>query len=311
MTHTGVSQEKLEEHVQPDLHQEKCAQTRGLGIDILGKLVNFSVHAEPRRRRSMFPKGTKRKCSDEDGAEKASSVTYSLQRQCLLDMSLIKLQLCHMLVEPDLRRSVLIANTVRRMQEEVMRDGGWRIVTEALAPGQGLTDRLVASEVLCHPAAAAAARDPGDRGEPEPLPHAEEVAMETLRAVAAEADSAYTAGCADPHREAGLPPEAEDSGGRLRGAESGFTDGAKVVDRIYGTFEIKSPAPNPAPALEELFSDVDTSYYDLDAMVTGVQATPKAGPFELLESLSSHAPSSTCRTDLNELDHIMEIIVGS
>ncbi len=61
----------------------------------------------------MFSKGTKRKFSngDEDkseesliGARVASS--YSLQRQSLLNMSLIKLQLCHMLVEPNLCRSV-------------------------------------------------------------------------------------------------------------------------------------------------------------------------------------------------------------
>ncbi|XP_064195678.1 cell division cycle-associated protein 4-like [Anguilla rostrata] len=289
----------------------------------------------------MFPKGTKRKCSDGGGGDEEAAAaagvktaSYSLQRQCLLDMSLIKLQLCHMLAEPNLCRSVLIANTVRQIQEEMTRDGSWQIMTEALSASQGLSDRLVASEILCR---APTGREPGEE-EPKPLPpvggrppeeeeeeQEEQEALdaeETLRAVATEADSAYVSGDADPHWEARVPPEeasedgdADDEGCSLEEEEEEeeqrSSEGTKTMDQVYGTFEIKSPAPSPDPALEELFSDVDASYYDLDTMLTGMQATPKVGPYDLLENLSSHAPSSTCRTDLNELDHIMEIIVGS
>ncbi|XP_061099888.1 cell division cycle-associated protein 4-like [Conger conger] len=283
----------------------------------------------------MFPKGTKRKCLDGGGGdEEAASASvktasYSLQRQCLLDMSLIKLQLCHMLAEPNLCRSVLIANTVRQIQEEMTRDGSWQIMTEALSAGQGLSERLVASEILCRPAA-------GSKGEEEPEPFTaaggrqeeeveaeeEEVAEETLRVVAAEADSAYVPEAADPCWEAGVgvKGESEDEDADDEGCCSGegegeeeerSAEGTKAAEQVYGTFEIKSPAPSPDPALEELFSDVDASYYDLDTMLTGMQAAPKVGPYDLLENLSSHGPSATCRTDLNELDHIMEIIVGS
>ncbi|XP_064871403.1 cell division cycle-associated protein 4-like [Oncorhynchus nerka] len=102
----------------------------------------------------------------------------------------------------------------------------------------------------------------------------------------------------------------KDSGSEV---ESG--QGAKtVMGQVFGTFEIKNGTPGSDPALEELFSAVDASYYDLDTMLTSIQSTPKMGPYNLLDSMaSSHGPASnsSCRTDLSELDHIMEIIVGS
>ena len=69
----------------------------------------------------MFARGLKRKCSEDEAP------ADPLQRQSLLDMSLVKLQLCHMLAEPNLCRSVLIANTVRQIQEEMTQDGSWRL----------------------------------------------------------------------------------------------------------------------------------------------------------------------------------------
>lgn len=305
----------------------------------------------------MFPKGTKRKFSD-SGEEAASSgeqglpaatsaaartlsSSYSLQRQSLLDMSLIKLQLCHMLVEPNLCRSVLIANTVRQIQEEMTQDGTWQIMTKALAAAQCPADRLVASEVLCRQTDAAA--QAGQSPKPfsvvglEEGYHSEEVVMEgdmepevtmsTLSPVSPQLSSAsYLAGpfgmapCWEEEEECEEDEEEDSEEGASEG-EEGDQDHLNPVDsrtgeQVFGTFEIKHPAPPPDPALEELFSDVDPSYYDLDTVLTGMQSTPKMGPYDLLESLSSHGPtalssSSSCRSDLNELDHIMEIIVGS
>ncbi|XP_053701903.1 cell division cycle-associated protein 4 [Synchiropus splendidus] len=305
----------------------------------------------------MFPKGTKRKFSDSGeepvstgdqclpvpaAAARTLSSTYSLQRQSLLDMSLIKLQLCHMLVEPNLCRSVLIANTVRQIQEEMTQDGTWQIMTQALAAAQCPTDRLVATEVLCRQTDAAAQA----LQSPKPFAvvgleegyHSEEVVMEgevetevsmsTLSPVSTQLSSAsYLAApfgmgpCWGEEDEDGdCEEDEEDSEECLSEAEEGDGDhptaDTRSEEQVFGTFEIKHPAPPPDSALEELFSDVDPSYYDLDTVLTGMQTAPKMGPYDLLESLSSHAPaalssSSTCRSDLNELDHIMEIIVGS
>ncbi|XP_051942903.1 cell division cycle-associated protein 4 [Hippocampus zosterae] len=298
----------------------------------------------------MFPKGTKRKFLDsaEDAAtatlageqSRTPSPSYSLQRQSLLDMSLIKLQLCHMLVEPNLCRSVLIANTVRQIQEEMTQDGTWQIMTQALAAAQCPTDRLVATEVLCRQS------DPAAGQSPKPYPlvggldrgyHSEEVVMEAGDAhKEAPPTQSYLAApfgmspCWEEEQQQQQQQEEEDDeedgGGEEDedGEESEAEDAderpevdSRPGEQVFGTFEIKQqPPPPPDPALEELFSDVDPSYYELDTVLTGMQSAPKMGPYDLLESLSSHgpqplSPGASCRSDLNELDHIMEIIVGS
>ncbi|CDQ56129.1 unnamed protein product [Oncorhynchus mykiss] len=267
----------------------------------------------------MFPKGTKRKFSDSgdepaaggEDVNQPSSVavrmlsSYSLQRQSLLDMSLIKLQLCHMLVEPNLCRSVLIANTVRQIQEEMTQDGTWQIMTQALsaanAAAQCSADRLVATEVLCRQTEATQGEQvlkpfPAVGSEGCPAEEEEEVVVEEE-------------GEGGPQPPTCQAPLAWTPAGKRK-------MDSRTAEQVFGTFEIKNPAPSPDPALEELFSDVDASYYDLDTVLTGMQSAPKMGPYDLLESLSSHGPSplsssTSCRSDLNELDHIMEIIVGS
>ncbi|TTL10202.1 Cell division cycle-associated protein 4 [Bagarius yarrelli] len=284
----------------------------------------------------MFSKGTKRKFSSDDdemsdenlsGAKVSSS--YSLQRQSLLDMSLIKLQLCHMLVEPNLCRSVLIANTVRQIQEEMTHDGSW-VVAEAFCSGtQGPSERLVATEVLC--------RSREQESEPklfsvisyEGISREEEVvADETLCSVAVH-DSASDVCLSETSSHRWDTSEDSSESSRLGSGDEDDEDeddeherssreAPKAMGQVFGTFEIKNGASGPDSALEELFSDVDASYYDLDTMLTGIQSTaPKMGPYDLLDSLSpSHTQTSinspsNCRSDLNELDHIMEIIVGS
>lgn len=276
----------------------------------------------------MYSKGTKRKFADATSPEIPKMAAYSLQRQSLLDMSLIKLQLCHMLVEPNLCRSVLIANTVRQIQEEMTHDGSWQVVTDAFAnSAQSSSERLVATEVLC--------RSPAPEQESGPKLcsvmgydgcHQEEVVADEALCSVAISDGANTCllgtigHCWErAEQRAGSEFEdgaTEDSGfgddeddEEIEGQESKMSRG-----KVFGKFEIKNNSPGSDTALEELFSDVDASYYDLDTMLTGMQSTPKMGPYDILDGLaSSHGPASnsSCRPDLNELDHIMEIIVGS
>ncbi|XP_041950900.1 cell division cycle-associated protein 4 [Alosa sapidissima] len=308
----------------------------------------------------MFSKGTKRKFPDggeelpEEGLpssnEELASASYSLQRQSLLDMSLIKLQLCHMLVEPNLCRSVLIANTVRQIQEEMTHDGSWQTAAmmEAIAAaGSGCSgvggppERLVATEVLCRPGREMTG---GSDAEPKLFSvmgydgcREEEVVAVEEDSICSEAASnvclsgsmghCWERGVLRGERELdsrlGAPDEDVDVEEEDEEEEDNDLEGcrdegeAKATRQVFGTFEIKNSHPGPESALEELFSDVDPSYYDLDTVLTGMQAAPKIGPYDLLDSLSqSHSPSSlgsaaNCRSDLNELDHIMEIIVGS
>lgn len=270
----------------------------------------------------MYSNGTKRKISDSSNGttepEDPKMSSYSLQRQSLLDTSLIKLQLCHMLVEPNLCRSVLIANTVRQIQDEMIHDGSWQVVTDPfMLSCQTLSERLVATEVLCRSSAPDQDHVPelslgfiGCREEEvltdQPLGTAAALGVEVSHD--RERAPLRVEGCDLGNSKDSRSCWSSEEGERSR------QQSKVAMGQILGKFEIMNSTPGSASAVEELFSDVDASYYDLDTMLTGMQSNPKRGPYDLLESLgSSHGPTSnsSCRSDINELDHIMEIIVGS
>ncbi|XP_054988681.1 cell division cycle-associated protein 4 [Sorex araneus] len=202
----------------------------------------------------MLARGLKRKSAEPDGHAEAA---YSLQRQSLLDMSLVKLQLCHMLEQPDLCRSVLIANTVRQIQEEMAQDGAWPAPAPPTAGPAPLRQHLVSTEVLCRP-------DPAQDLLPRPPPRSPE-------------DSLWGAGGPLDSR-GGLPTS---------------------LGQIFETLEGRRPS-----AVGELFSEVSGAYYDLDTMLTG--------PSEGLEGFAAAAtapPSTSCKLDLSEREHLVGVLV--
>ncbi|XP_049754452.1 cell division cycle-associated protein 4 [Elephas maximus indicus] len=247
----------------------------------------------------MFGRGLKRKCFDNeveaDGppAGVRAVASYDLQRQSLLDMSLVKLQLCHMLVEPNLCRSVLIANTVRQIQEEMTQDGTWRVVAPQ---GAGLAplDRLVSTDILCRSAQEQEHGKPGPEDSTFPKGFKDDQAPD----LTCDAPS-VTAAQAPEH-----PPSSVwdlDSSQENRGSFQ------KSLDQIFETLESKNPS-----SVEDLFSDVDSSYYDLDTVLTGMMGSSRAGPCDTLEGFTPLAPAPPgpgCKADLGELDHIVEILV--
>lgn len=235
----------------------------------------------------MFARGLKRKYGDqEEGVEGFGTVpSYSLQRQSLLDMSLVKLQLCHMLVEPNLCRSVLIANTVRQIQEEMSQDGVWH----GMAPQnveRAPIERLVSTEILCRTVRGAEEEHPASELEDAPLQNS----VSELPIV----------GSAPGQRNPQNSLWEMDSPQENRGSFQ------KSLDQIFETLENKNSS-----SVEELFSDVDSSYYDLDTVLTGMMSGTKSSLCNGLESFAAATPppSSTCKSDLAELDHVVEILV--
>lgn len=223
------------------------------------------------RDHAMFGRGLKRKCAEGEDSPPAPPA-YSLQRQSLLDMSLVKLQLCHMLVEPNLCRSVLIANTVRQLQEEMAQDGAWRAPAPPSA-GRGPLERLISTDILC--------RTPWEQQ--------------------GERSALDPGGSSAPDLSSQLP--GTPSAPAPREGRGSFQ---KSLDQILETLESRAPR-----AVEGLFADVDGPYYDLDAMLTGmVGAKPLPGDgFESLASAGAPPPGSSCKRDLGELDHVVEILV--
>ncbi|KAJ8365892.1 hypothetical protein SKAU_G00147230, partial [Synaphobranchus kaupii] len=95
----------------------------------------------------MLGKGAKRKLDeDEDGlegkalagsaelADGLSKVSYTLQRQTIFNISLMKLYSQRAPPEPSLERRVLINNMLRRIQEELKQEGGPRPIFFSATP---------------------------------------------------------------------------------------------------------------------------------------------------------------------------------
>ncbi|KAL6487045.1 hypothetical protein MHYP_G00036710 [Metynnis hypsauchen] len=82
----------------------------------------------------MLGKGAKRKLDEDDegvegkalAADGLSKVSYTLQRQTIFNISLMKLYNQRALAEPSLEKRVLINNMLRRIQEELKQEGNLR-----------------------------------------------------------------------------------------------------------------------------------------------------------------------------------------
>ncbi|XP_012404884.1 cell division cycle-associated protein 4 isoform X1 [Sarcophilus harrisii] len=251
---------------------------------------------------TMFARGIKRKCFDgEEDIEGTlagfkSVPSYNLQRQSLLDMSLVKLQLCHMLVEPNLCRSVLIANTVRQIQEEMTQDGTWQVIN-AQNTGQASLDRLVSSDILC--------RSTKEQNEGKLVPSYSGFSKDFENTPSQDiiSDLSTVTSVQAPRN-----PQSNNVW-EMENSQENRGNFQKSLDQIFETLENKNPN-----SVEDLFSDVDNSYYDLDTVLTGMMNNTKMGHCDVLESFSSQTTTnsnSNCKSDINELDHIVEILVES
>ncbi|KAJ8356295.1 hypothetical protein SKAU_G00190890 [Synaphobranchus kaupii] len=86
--------------------------TTGKEVDQKGDVLSSS--------RYMLGRGVKRKRSE---SEEAGPESCAQERQLILDLCLSKLQSCYAQAEPSLRRSVLLANTLRHIQDQMRREG--------------------------------------------------------------------------------------------------------------------------------------------------------------------------------------------
>ncbi|XP_075699926.1 cell division cycle-associated protein 4 [Rhinoderma darwinii] len=247
----------------------------------------------------MFTRGIKRKCFEAEAID-GSSVdiktlpSYTLERQSMLDMSLVKLQLCHMLVEPNLCRSVLIANTVRQIQEEMTQDGSWQFFHVHQTDHPAPLDRLVSTEILCH----SSNKDQAEEKHIDDayITYSEELEVQETQEISEI--STVTSVKAVQNASTGL--------WEIESPQENRANLQKSLDHIFETLENRN-----TNSMEDLFSEVDTSYYDLDTVLTGMMGNSKLGHCDMLENLSQSAAPTHCKAELNEIDHIVEILVES
>ena len=94
-----------------------------------------------------------------------------------------------------------------------------------------------------------------------------------------------------------------------------------MMDSLPGNFEITASTGflTDLTLDDILFADIDTSMYDFDPCTSASGTASKMSPVsadDLLKTLAPYssqpvAPSQPFKMDLTELDHIMEVLVGS
>ncbi|MBN3326023.1 CDCA4 protein, partial [Atractosteus spatula] len=257
----------------------------------------------------MEVKGQKRKLPA-DGelpagarAEKGSSL-YAAQRQSVLDISLDKFHRGQALAEPSLRRSVLIANTLRQIQEEIRQDGA----------GSSGPDQQVPAPIPPEPGLHKEAPPPrmdldlvlDGSSSPGPQQQQQQHQQQQQRAPLSSIENLPSDWGS---KQDGSPCRAERPG---EGPEA-----CRAPEPVFGSFEIMRSSYLTDVALDDLFPDIDTSVYEREAGALGGRTLPVPPGDELLKYLSSCSPPSSAFSpspavrDLNELEHIMEILVGS
>ncbi|XP_029449496.1 SERTA domain-containing protein 2 [Rhinatrema bivittatum] len=308
----------------------------------------------------MLGKGGKRKFDEhEDGLEgkvvsssdSPSKVSYTLQRQTIFNISLMKLYNHRPLTEPSLQKTVLINNMLRRIQEELKQEGSLRPVF--LATSQP-TDPLGDSYREAQPAFSHLASQPAhptDLVSTTPLESCltpasllEEDTLCTSQTVQHSGPTKPTPSPVQPGKDSfssalddieelcPAPTSTETSADSKDSPESilhkteggtieNRTSESKLMDALPGNFEITTSTGflTDLTLDDILFADIDTSMYDFDPCTSATGVASKMAPVTADDLLKTLAPYSSqpvtqnqpFKMDLTELDHIMEVLVGS
>ncbi|KAM4541593.1 SERTA domain-containing protein 3-like isoform 1-T2 [Fundulus diaphanus] len=221
----------------------------------------------------------KKQDREEDRGEhwSKSDMSHLQQRQLVLSLCLEKLQHYQAGMELSLRRSVLLINTLRQIQEEMRSDGNdvrlHSVNPDACLLGEGFRE----DESVTCPGCVE-----GDEEGPSLSPP-----------LSPEMPSQEATGSPELQK---LPPNT---------VSNTFSDAGNTTGYLSDL------------ALDDIFEDIDTSMYetsDLPPAWGAGSLWPVSVSFwsdEDMKSRSSTGSLQSCLLDLNELDHIMEILVKS
>lgn len=275
----------------------------------------------------MLGRGRKRKFDCEEtmtdftcASDCNRSMPYSHQRQLVLNMCLNKLQSYKMLAEPNLRRSVLIANTVRQIQEETRQEATQLpgIVDHEITPNSLMytgNDFLESSSLnLPFGIHTDFTRDswPSENPVENLMEVTDDDMSSAISSILKDLDFVEDI---SPIPSLGPvadePPKPVETGFK---AERQDTRGGECV---FGSFELTSSTSYLKDlSVDDIFDDIDTSMYDSDvgfSFLVSPRMQPTLEEPLKLYTLCNNSSNNmqVCRTDLNDLDHIMEILVGS
>ncbi|XP_064359089.1 SERTA domain-containing protein 1 [Dromaius novaehollandiae] len=240
----------------------------------------------------MLAKGVKRKHGEMEAGEAAAapaaggSPAPAAPSDSLFNISMLKLHQSLRHVEPNLRYLVLVANTLRRIQDQMP--------AEAEAPPPPPGRPPAAPEP---PAGPGAAGCPDRRGRPAPE---DELLLSSWDAslcasLPGAPEGAEPPGPARPQDAA--PPDGE-PGGR--------PDAPRPPHPFFGSLELLgSTGSLLEDSLEDIFEDIDTSMYDCDVW----SPTSLAG-FKAFSGADEEGEDGG-RLDMNDLDYLMDVLVGT
>ncbi|XP_054857361.1 SERTA domain-containing protein 2 [Eublepharis macularius] len=319
----------------------------------------------------MLGKGGKRKFDeDEDGlegkevspADGPSKVSYTLQRQTIFNISVMKLYNHRPLTEPSLQKTVLINNMLRRIQEELKQEGSLRPVFLATSqPTDPLGDNFREVQPAfshlatppAHPTDSASTTPlescltpaslleddsfctsqtipqdgPTDLPSPttQPVKDSFSSALDEIEELCPTPTSAEAVGASTIADTAATDNSKESSGEsalqKPEGVQENRINEPRLMDSLPGNFEITTSTGflTDLTLDDILFADIDTSMYDFDPCTSATGAASKMAPVsadDLLKTLAPYSsqpvtPNQPFKMDLTELDHIMEVLVGS
>ncbi|XP_067115522.1 SERTA domain-containing protein 2-like [Osmerus mordax] len=341
----------------------------------------------------MLGNGVKRKLEEDEledgrdvlaaGGGVPSRASYTLQRQTVLNISLMKLYGPRTAAEPGLKRRVLINNMIRRIHDEFKEEGGLRALFFSVAPatqsaameedegyheaphspfgvlssslpGLSPLDSCLTPASLLEddpplffalpPSSPHPGLHPHSSPRPPPLPSPKDSFASALEEIEELCPTSLTTSATSPS----LPsPSAPSQTTRVPSAGTNMKDEGKALSprdpnplmQEEGS-AVKAAEPLPPSntdtssssgafltdfALDDiLFTDIDTSMYDFNpgGSAPNSKMAPVVTTDDLVKTIStfgggggsSPSPLSqnqTFKMDLAELDHIMEVLVGS
>ena len=209
------------------------------------------------------------------------------QRQLVLGLCLEKLQRYQVGMELSLRRSVLLINTLRQIQEDIQSDGGGARSPDApLHGGVHPDSRLLRDDIREDVPVTCPGCAEGDRDD-----------LPLSPPLSPEFPSQETNSSADQQKP--LPAA----------TTSAFSDAVNAMGYLSDL------------TLDDIFEDIDTSMYetsDLPPAWSTSSLWPVSVSLWADEDVKMRSPGhgspgslQSCLMDLNELDHIMEILVKS
>lgn len=232
-----------------------------------------------------------------------SSTAYSWQRQMVLRLSLQKL--CHV---PSLDRRVLITNTLRLIQEEISHQGAPRPCPASRETDLQTFSQHQALEVSLTPAWVLE-----QDGEPDFSPDFGISQKDGFAVALAEIDEA-SACSPSSLSELGVSGVEKETPMQTVCLES-HLDLSHAPSLVNPSFQSPCPAFLPDLSLDDfLFSDLDNFLCELNPCTLNLSPSPGSQSkvvSMVTEDLVRSLTNQPFKTDLNDLEHIMEVLVGS